>query len=331
MMCSISMTLSEREFARVSLNCDCQGPERSWSGSYITQELRRFSLESGGARLVEPVLHLLVAYESGLLGDELAGVEDGEVGDATDVVAGGELRVLLGVDLEDEGAAGGVGGGLLDLGGGHAAGAAPVGPEVDEDGDAGVLDDLVEERGVGGDGLVDGRERVFAVAASAGVGEVVGRDTVLLSAVRTGGDEGHAWLLLIRGHFSSFGLRGVQRREDPAGCAGSSYWKRVGERLVGYLCGEGAASREDDCQAQQAGAEKRDGLGLGCDLYVEGGSADPGTSALADLFTVTLVPGAPSGSYSGAVFERLGAGTTAQGASRQTSVLRQIEIVRRTH
>src|SRR5262249_27355102 len=66
------------------------------------------------------------------------------------------------------------------------AGAAPLGPEVDEDGDAGVLDDLVEELGVGGDGLVDGRERVFAGAAAAGVGEGVGGDAGLLGAVRGG-------------------------------------------------------------------------------------------------------------------------------------------------
>ena len=67
-----------------------------------------------------------------------------------------------------------VGGGAGYLGRGRAAGTAPVGPEVDEDGDAGVLDDVVEEFGVGLDGLVEGREGVFAGSATAGVGEVLG-------------------------------------------------------------------------------------------------------------------------------------------------------------
>ena len=109
------------------------------------------------------MLHLLVADESGLLGDELSAVEDGEVRDSADVVTGGELAVLLGVDLEDEGTSLGVGGGLLHFRGRHAAGSAPLGPEVDEDGDTGVLDDLVEESDVCGDGLVNGREIILAV------------------------------------------------------------------------------------------------------------------------------------------------------------------------
>src|SRR5678815_416805 len=111
-----------------------------------------------------------MADESSLLGDEFAGVEDGKVRDSAHVVPSGEFVVLLGVDLEDEGTALRVDRGLFDLGGGHAAGTAPLGPEVHEDRNAGILDDLVEQGSVGGDRLVDGSELVFAVAAAASVG-----------------------------------------------------------------------------------------------------------------------------------------------------------------
>ena len=80
-----------------------------------------------------------------LLFDELAVLEDGEVGDAAHVVTRGEFGVRVGVYLEDDGVAGEVGGGAGYLGGGGSAGSAPVGPEVYENRDAGALDYLVEE------------------------------------------------------------------------------------------------------------------------------------------------------------------------------------------
>jgi len=55
---------------------------------------------------------------------------------------------LLGIDFEDNGAAGEVAGDLGDVGRGHAAGAAPGGPEIDEDGNFAVAKDLVELVGV---------------------------------------------------------------------------------------------------------------------------------------------------------------------------------------
>ena len=140
---------------------------------------------------LEPADHLCGVGEAGLLLHELAVGEDGEVGDAANVVAGGELGVGFGVDFEDDGAAGGLFGGFGDVGGGHAAGAAPGGPEVDEDGDLGVAEDFVEEGGVGGDGLGDGREGLLAGAATAGVGEVGGGGAVFGAAVGAGADERH--------------------------------------------------------------------------------------------------------------------------------------------
>src|ERR1019366_913696 len=90
---------------------------------------------SGGAaralcgRGLEPLLHLGVVGQAGLLEDGATVGEDDEVGDAADLEAGGELGVGFGVDFEDESLACHVGGGAGDFGGGGAAGSAPVGPE----------------------------------------------------------------------------------------------------------------------------------------------------------------------------------------------------------
>jgi hypothetical protein len=76
------------------------------------------------------------------------------------------------------------------------AGPAPIGPEVNQDGNAGGLDNLVEQGGVDLQRLVYWRQRSLARAASAGVGEVVCAYSVLLAAVLTGSDRWHRELLL---------------------------------------------------------------------------------------------------------------------------------------
>jgi hypothetical protein len=87
-----------------------------------------------------------VIDDPGLLFYKLAGGEDGEVWDAAYVVAGSELLVPVSIDFKNYSLAGQVFRGLCDLGGGGVAGAAPVSPEVDEDGNTRALNDLVEER-----------------------------------------------------------------------------------------------------------------------------------------------------------------------------------------
>jgi hypothetical protein len=137
------------------------------------------------------LFHLLVADEAGLLEDGCAVREDDEVGDTAHLKAGRELGICLGVDLEDDGFAGHIGGGAGDLRGCGSAGTAPGCPEVDEDGDLRVPGDVVEEGGVGGQGLGERWKRGLAGAAAAGVGEVLGGDTVFLLAVSAGADDGH--------------------------------------------------------------------------------------------------------------------------------------------
>src|SRR5579871_3236597 len=99
--------------------------------------------------------------------------------------------VLLGIDLEDDGLAGHVGGGAGDLGCGHSTGTAPVGPEVDQDGNGCGLSDFVEELGVDGDGLMERREGGFALAAAAGLCQMLCGDAVFAATVFAGADHGH--------------------------------------------------------------------------------------------------------------------------------------------
>lgn len=147
---------------------------------------------SGGAG--EPTLHGAGVDEAGLLELQIAAREDGEIRNALDVVAGGEFGELLGVDLEDDGLACEVVGDLGHMRCGHAAGAAPGCPEIDEDGDFAVADDLVELRGADGQRLGDGRQRLLAGAAAARVGEVIGGDSVGFSAGRTVSDHRLIWM-----------------------------------------------------------------------------------------------------------------------------------------
>ena len=148
----------------------------------------------GSAGAGEPGFHGVGVDQAGLLEGEVAAAEHCEVRDALDLIACGEFGVLLRVDFEDDGAAGEIAGGLRNVGGGHTAGSAPGGPEIDEDGDAGFADDFVELGGADGDGLGDGRKRILAVAAAASIREVARGDAVGFAASGTGAQDGHGVL-----------------------------------------------------------------------------------------------------------------------------------------
>jgi len=140
---------------------------RSFALLRMTACLGGSAYRRGGA---EPGFHLVVANEACLLVYEFSPVEHDEVGDAAHVVTGSKLRVFVRVNFEDDGLSGEVSGGARDFGRGYAAGATPVGPEIDEHGNAGILQDVVEKRGVSCDGLGDRRQRVLAGTAAACVG-----------------------------------------------------------------------------------------------------------------------------------------------------------------
>ena len=104
----------------------------------------------------EPSLHLPSVDQSRLLKGGLSVAQDHEVGDAADAKAGGEARVLVGVDLQDQSAPAHVVGDGLHLRRRRLAGPAPGGPEVDEDGDTRGSDDGIEVGFVDVEGDVDG-------------------------------------------------------------------------------------------------------------------------------------------------------------------------------
>src|ERR1700761_7668826 len=110
--------------------------------------LRRRWFQSESCGGLQPADHLLRVDEAGLLLDEAAVRKDCEVGDASDVITGGELWVGFGIHFEDDAFAGDLAGGAFDMRRGHAAGTAPRGPEVDEHGNACVIDDVIEEGAV---------------------------------------------------------------------------------------------------------------------------------------------------------------------------------------
>jgi hypothetical protein len=132
-----------------------------------------------------------VIDDSGLLFDELAGGEDGEVRDASYRVPRGQVLIFIGVDFEDDSVACHFLCRARNFRCGGATGTAPVGPEVDQNRDAGTLNDLVEESGVDLQGFIERWKLIFARAASTGVREVIGREAIFLTAAFAGSYDRH--------------------------------------------------------------------------------------------------------------------------------------------
>src|SRR5215475_14296843 len=103
--------------------------------------MRRSSDELG--ELLEQ-LRLALGADETLL--HLALVEDEERRDAHDVVATRDVRVVVDVELRDLDATGVLLGDVLEHGGDHLAGPAPLGPEVDEYRRVSAADTFVEGR-----------------------------------------------------------------------------------------------------------------------------------------------------------------------------------------
>ena len=103
-------------------------------------------------RGVDPAHQLLLGLGADLGGGDLAVLEQQQGGDRADVVARRRRRVLVDVDLHHLELAIHLLGDVLQRGADHAARAAPLGPEVDQDGRVGLQDFLLE----GGIGRFDG-------------------------------------------------------------------------------------------------------------------------------------------------------------------------------
>lgn len=142
---------------------------------------------------------------SSLLFDELSGGEYGKVWDAAYGEPRGELLVFIGVDLEDEGETRHILCGARDLWGGGATGAAPISPEVDQDRNACVLNNLVKEHSIDLNGFIERRQRGFACAATAGVGQVVRSNAVFLATALAYSYRRHSFTPIDWIHFAGFG------------------------------------------------------------------------------------------------------------------------------
>jgi hypothetical protein len=101
---------------------------------------------------------LVVAYCAGLLHYGAAADEDYEIGDAANVVALGELRIFFGVDFYHYRSTSHVGSGARNFESRDAAWAAPIGPEIHENGNRRVLNNFIELRIIDGERLRDGRQ-----------------------------------------------------------------------------------------------------------------------------------------------------------------------------
>jgi hypothetical protein len=90
------------------------------------------------------LFHLVMAYQAGLLHHQATTGENGEVGYAANVEALRKLRVLLGIDFEHHSFASHVSRGFGYFRSGGATGAAPLRPEIYQDGNRAVLNDFIE-------------------------------------------------------------------------------------------------------------------------------------------------------------------------------------------
>src|SRR5580704_2999045 len=127
---------------------------------------------------------------------ELIAGEDDEVRNAANVIASGELRILLRIDLQNECFSGHRCCCARDVGRCHVTRTAPVGPEVDQDGNASGLDDLIEQGSIDLQRLIHRWQRSLACSAAACVGEMICANAVLLAAVLTGSYCWHRELLM---------------------------------------------------------------------------------------------------------------------------------------
>src|SRR6476469_5914643 len=98
--------------------------------------------ESGSA--FDPSLHGVGVYQACLLELKAAARKYCEVRNAANVEPRGELREPLCVDFEHDGLSRQIARDLRNVRSGHSAGTAPLGPEINEDGNLAVANELVE-------------------------------------------------------------------------------------------------------------------------------------------------------------------------------------------
>jgi hypothetical protein len=132
--------------------------------------------------------------DSGLLPDQLAGGKDGKVRNAADGVPRSELLVAIRVDLEDYSLTRHLFCRTGDLRSRSAAWSAPVRPEVDENGNSGALDNLIEEFSINRQRFVKRRQRGLTRTASARIRKMIRSEAVFLTTALAGSYRRHSSL-----------------------------------------------------------------------------------------------------------------------------------------
>src|ERR1700692_507903 len=121
----------------------------------------------GRTSRLQPAFHLSMVDQPGLLRYRTTAVEDDKVRYAANMETGRELRIALGVNLDNERAAR-----LIRRAGNlrcrHLTRTTPCRPEIDQHRDSGVLRDFVELLGVHFERFVHRRRRGFTCSAPAG-------------------------------------------------------------------------------------------------------------------------------------------------------------------
>jgi hypothetical protein len=109
-----------------------------------------------------------VIDQARLLKNWSSAFEHNKIGNALDLITGRQLRVGFRVDLQDDGFASHVSGSPRNLWSRGPAWPTPTGPEVDQDGYRGVLDNVVEGSGVDGKRFRERRKLGLARSTSSG-------------------------------------------------------------------------------------------------------------------------------------------------------------------
>ena len=122
-------------------------------------------LSRGSIGGLNPFHHLGRGYYPRLLDDDAAVLQDHEVWNALDVIPRGNFGMLLGIDFEHEGPAGHCCGHSFDFRSRRSTRPTPGRPEIHQDRERGLLNDLVEELLIGIDRFGQWCERDLARAA----------------------------------------------------------------------------------------------------------------------------------------------------------------------
>jgi len=163
---------------------------------YIRRPALRFGIPtpsltlSAGSR-AQPLLHLVVVYETSLLYDGLAAREHNKVGNPAHLEPRRELRIGFGVHLQHQRFSSHVRRGLRDLRSCGPARPAPGRPEIDKHWYRRILDNFIKQGSVYRQWLRQRRKRRLTGSTPSCAAQMLGADSVFLVALRASSNDRH--------------------------------------------------------------------------------------------------------------------------------------------